>query len=54
MSRPRAAFGQSRMTQSGHGVDVDGAVVIRKRISQAKLLEFFAILPACLKSSSRA
>ena len=31
-----------------HGVDVDGAVVIRKRISRAKLLEFFATLPACL------
>ena len=30
-----------------HGVDVDGAVVIRKRISRAKLLEFFATLPAC-------
>ena len=27
---------------------VDGAVVIRKRISRAKLLEFFATLPACL------
>ncbi len=31
-----------------HGVDVDGAVVIRKRVSRAKLLEFFADLPACL------
>ena|SRR5215467_901597 len=31
-----------------HGVDADGAVVIRKRISRAKLLEFFATLPACL------
>src|SRR5215468_5858947 len=31
-----------------HGVDVDGAVVIRKRISRAKLLEFFATLPTCL------
>ena len=31
-----------------HGVDVDGAVVIRRRISRAKLLEFFATLPACL------
>src|SRR5262245_44400361 len=30
------------------GVDVDGAVVIRKRISRAKLLEFFAALPAWL------
>src|SRR5712692_1964053 len=31
-----------------HGVDVDGAVMIRKRISRAKLLEFFATLPTCL------
>jgi transposase len=30
-----------------HGVDVHGAVVMRKRISRAKLLEFFASLPAC-------
>ena len=31
-----------------HGVDVDGAVVIRRRVSRAKLLEFFAGLPSCL------
>src|SRR2546427_1382482 len=31
-----------------HGVGADGTVVIRKRISRAKLLEFFATLPACL------
>ncbi len=31
-----------------HGVDVDGAVVIRKRVSRAKVLEFFAELPRCL------
>src|SRR5262245_28551660 len=31
-----------------HGVDVDGAVAMRKRISRARLLEFFASLPACL------
>jgi transposase len=31
-----------------HGVDVDGAVVIRKRIGRAKVLEFFAAPPACL------
>src|SRR5260221_6001742 len=31
-----------------HGVDAGGAVVIRKRISRAKLLEFFATLPTCL------
>jgi len=31
-----------------HGVDVDGAVVIRKRVGRAKVLEFFAALPPCL------
>jgi transposase len=31
-----------------HGVDAGGEVVIRKRITRAKLLEFFARLPACL------
>ena len=31
-----------------HGVDVAGAVVIRKRVSRLKLLEFFAELPPCL------
>ena len=31
-----------------HGVDAEGAVVIRKRISRAKVLEFFAALPSCL------
>ena len=31
-----------------HGVDVDGAVMIRKRISRAKFLEFFATLTPCL------
>jgi transposase len=31
-----------------HGVDVDGAVVIRKRVSRAKMLEFFSALPPCL------
>ena len=31
-----------------HGVDAAGVVVIRKRISRAKLLEFFAALPAFL------
>jgi len=30
------------------GVDVDGAVVIRKRVSRAKVLDFFAALPPCL------
>src|SRR5262249_22007538 len=29
-------------------VDVDGAVVMRKRITRAKLLDFFATLPSCL------
>jgi transposase len=31
-----------------HGVDVDGAVVIRKRVSRGKMLEFFSSLPPCL------
>jgi transposase len=31
-----------------HGVDANGAVVIRKRITRARLLEYFATLPACL------
>ena len=31
-----------------HGVDVEGGVVIRKRVSRAKVLEFFGALPPCL------
>jgi transposase len=31
-----------------HGVDVEGAVVIRKPVNRAKVLEFFAALPSCL------
>jgi transposase len=31
-----------------HGVDVLGAVVIRKRVSRAKVLEYFRDLPRCL------
>ena len=31
-----------------HGIDEAGAVVIRKRVSRAKMLEFFADLPRCL------
>jgi transposase len=31
-----------------HGVDVSGAVVIRKSIKRSRLLEFFAALPPCL------
>src|SRR5580693_1850859 len=31
-----------------HGVDGTGTVVIRKRVSRAKILEFFAALPSCL------
>lgn len=31
-----------------HGVDADGAVVRRKRIGRAKVLEFFAALPPCV------
>src|SRR5882672_10552079 len=29
-----------------HGVDVEGAVVIRKRVSRAKVLELFSTLPS--------
>jgi transposase len=31
-----------------HGVGIDGGVLIRKRVSRAKVLEFFAALPSCL------
>jgi transposase len=31
-----------------HGVDNDGTVVIRKRVSRAKVLEFLSALPRCL------
>src|SRR6187399_178021 len=31
-----------------HGVNVAGAVVIRKRVSRAKVLEYFGELPLCL------
>jgi hypothetical protein len=31
-----------------HSVEIDGAVVIRKRVSRAKVLEFLAALPPCL------
>ena len=31
-----------------HGVDADGAVVIRKRVSRAKVLQFFSTLRTCL------
>jgi transposase len=31
-----------------HGVDSDGTVVIRKRVSRAKVLEFFSALSPCL------
>jgi transposase len=31
-----------------HGEDVDGGVVIRKRIGRSKVLQFFGALPPCL------
>jgi len=31
-----------------HGVGVDGAVVLRKRVTRAKVLELFAALPPCV------
>ena len=30
------------------GVDAEGAVVIRKRVGRAKVIEFFANFPSCL------
>ena len=35
-----------------HGVDVDGAVLIRKRVTRAKVLEFFAALPPSVRKGS--
>ena len=34
-----------------HGVDENGAVAIRKRVSRAKMLEFFGSLKPCLVGS---
>ena len=31
-----------------HGVDAAGEVIVRRRLTRRKLLEFFAKLPACL------
>ncbi|HWX36438.1 MAG TPA: transposase, partial [Steroidobacteraceae bacterium] len=31
-----------------HGVDAAGTVVVRKRISRTKVLEFFSTLPCCV------
>ena len=31
-----------------HGVDVAGAVVIRKRVTRSKVVEYFGELPPCL------
>ena len=31
-----------------HGVDAQGRPVLKRRLSRAKVLEFFATLPACL------
>ena len=31
-----------------HGVDADGAVVVRRRLTRAKVLRFFERLPPCL------
>jgi hypothetical protein len=51
-SRPWARLARSvsisRSVFQIHGVDAGGAVVIRKRMTRAKLLEFFAALPSCL------
>ena len=37
-----------------HGVSSDGEVVIRKRVSRAKVLEFFASLPSAWLALRRA
>ncbi len=37
-----------------HGVDTDGAVVIRKRVGRTKILNFFTDLPPCLLAWRRA
>jgi hypothetical protein len=34
-----------------HGVDAAGEVAIRKRVSRAKVLEYFSKLPPCLSGS---
>ena len=49
----RKFLGRRRSSHTCHemiciAVDVDGAVVIRKRVSRAKVLEFFSTLPCCL------
>jgi transposase len=31
-----------------HGVDADGAVIVRQRLTRGRMLKFFAKLPACL------
>ncbi len=31
-----------------HGVDADGATVLRQRLTRGRLLKFFAKLPRCL------
>ena len=31
-----------------HGISGDGTIVIRKRVTRAKVLEFFSVLPPCL------
>ena len=36
-----------------HGVDAGGAVVIRKRVGRAKVLELLAALPPCLAALRR-
>jgi len=33
-----------------HGVDAAGEVVVRKRLSRARVIPFFARLPRCLAS----
>ena len=37
-----------------HGIDASGAVLVRRRLSRARVLEFFEKLPRCLVGIRRA
>ena len=37
-----------------HGVDVEGNIVLRRRLRQAEVISFFAELPRCLWESKHA
>ncbi|MHB1826993.1 MAG: IS110 family RNA-guided transposase [Steroidobacteraceae bacterium] len=48
MKITRVGFDIAKEVFQVHGVDEHGKVGVRKRLSRAKVLEFFAQLPACL------